>query len=303
MYGGAKHGAFQKYTTCREVVVAKIPDNLPFAEAVVLPLALSTSMVALFELLQLALPSTESRSTGKSVLVWGGSSSIGSIAIQLVAAAGYKVITTASAKNHEYVKELGATAVFDHSDPNVTSLLIEALKGSDCAGVYDCIGTDETKAACADILGKMGGGVLPVVTWPLPANLPPSVKPVLGTFGLLEFKEETLLTCSISLRHESRLGGEPRWCKTLERLCACSAGGWTIEGQAQAQGHNRGVGSHSSCNGPTEEGCVCAEDCGRAVSVYCSSPKRLRLRLRILKQWNHARLSVIVGVPLSTSST
>ncbi len=187
MYGGAKHGAFQKYTTCREVVVAKIPDNLPFAEAVVLPLALSTSMVALFELLQLALPSTESRSTGKSVLVWGGSSSIGSIAIQLVAAAGYKVITTASAKNHEYVKALGATAVFDHSDPNVTSLLIEALKGSDCAGVYDCIGTDETKAACADILGKMGGGVLPVVTWPLPANLPPSVKPVLGTFGLLEF--------------------------------------------------------------------------------------------------------------------
>ncbi len=147
MYGGAKHGAFQKYTTCREVVVAKIPDNLPFAEAVVLPLALSTSMVALFELLQLALPSTESRSTGKSVLVWGGSSSIGSIAIQLVAAAGYKVITTASAKNHEYVKALGATAVFDHSDPNVTSLLIEALKGSDCAGVYDCIGTDERGSA------------------------------------------------------------------------------------------------------------------------------------------------------------
>ncbi|KAK5551685.1 hypothetical protein LTR46_010280 [Exophiala xenobiotica] len=179
MYGGAKHGAFQKYSTCREVVVAKIPDNLPFAEAVVLPLALSTSIVALFELLQLELPSIEARSTSKSVLIWGGSSSVGTTAIQLAAAAGYKVITTASAKNHEYVKALGATEVFDHSDPDVMGLLTEALKGSDCAGVYDCIGTDETKEACAILLSKIGGGVLPVVTFPLPTNLPPSVKPVL----------------------------------------------------------------------------------------------------------------------------
>ena len=38
-------------------------------------------------------------------------------AIQLAHIAGYKVVTTASPKNHELVKSLGADAVFDVRSP------------------------------------------------------------------------------------------------------------------------------------------------------------------------------------------
>jgi NADPH:quinone reductase-like Zn-dependent oxidoreductase len=42
--------------------------------------------------------------TGKTLLVWGGSTSVGSNAIQLGVAAGYEVVTTASPKNFDYVR-------------------------------------------------------------------------------------------------------------------------------------------------------------------------------------------------------
>ncbi|KAJ9608189.1 hypothetical protein H2200_007177 [Cladophialophora chaetospira] len=179
LYGGARHGSFQAYTACREVVVAKIPDELPFDHAVVLPLGLSTSITGLFEHLALELPSVDRKSLGKTVLIWGGSSSMGSTAIQLAAASGYEVLTTASERNHAYVKSLGASEVFDYSGPGVTKELIQRLSRTDFAGVYDCIGEEHSTRACAEVLSKFGGGVLPTVLWP-PNDLPANVKPVLG---------------------------------------------------------------------------------------------------------------------------
>ena len=52
-------------------------------------------------------------STGKVVLIWGGSTSVGSNAIQLAVAAGHEVVSTASPRNFDCVKSLGASAVFD----------------------------------------------------------------------------------------------------------------------------------------------------------------------------------------------
>jgi NADPH:quinone reductase-like Zn-dependent oxidoreductase len=50
---------------------------------------------------------------GKRVFVWGGASSVGGNAIQSARAAGLEVLTTASGRNFEYVKKLGASVVFD----------------------------------------------------------------------------------------------------------------------------------------------------------------------------------------------
>jgi len=179
VFGGATHGSFQNYTTCREVVVAKIPDHLSFSQAVVLPLGLSTSIVGLFELLGLRMPSIERRPAGKVVLIWGGSSSMGSTAIQLAAAAGYEVLATASPRNHEFVKSLGATEVFDHSDPDVLDLIVRKLESSDFAGAYDCIGEEGTTRSCAAISSRFGGGILPTVL-PPPNDLPENVKAIMG---------------------------------------------------------------------------------------------------------------------------
>jgi NADPH:quinone reductase-like Zn-dependent oxidoreductase len=185
MFGGAKHGGFQHYTTCREVVVAKIPDSVPLSHAVVLPLGLSTSITGLFEHLKLDIPSGDAETKRKTVLIWGGSSSMGSTAIQLAVAAGYDVVSTASQRNHDYVKDLGALEVFDHTDPEVVEKISKRLQTGDVAGVYDCIGEEASTRACAAILSQFGGGVLPTVLWP-PNDLPANVKATLGKWFFLQ---------------------------------------------------------------------------------------------------------------------
>jgi NADPH:quinone reductase-like Zn-dependent oxidoreductase len=79
------------------------------------------------------------------VLVWGGASSVGSNGIQLAKAAGYEVITTASPKNFEYVKRLGASEVFDYRSPSVVEDLVNAFNTRTLAGVLDCIGFEAAK--------------------------------------------------------------------------------------------------------------------------------------------------------------
>jgi NADPH:quinone reductase-like Zn-dependent oxidoreductase len=78
------NASFQLYTTCMELLVAEVPDSIPLSHAAVLPLAVSTAATGLFRHLKLPLPTLEPKPTGKTVLIWGGSSSVGSAAIQYV---------------------------------------------------------------------------------------------------------------------------------------------------------------------------------------------------------------------------
>ncbi|KAI9739701.1 MAG: hypothetical protein M1834_006420 [Cirrosporium novae-zelandiae] len=171
-------GGFQLYTTCPEILVAKVPDSLPLASAVVLPLSISTAATGLFRHLGLQFPTLNPKPTGEMILIWGGSSSCGSSAIQLAVAAGYKVITTASSRNHDYVKSLGAAYAFDHTHPDVVDQIIKILSGGKLAGVFDCISEEKTARACAEILSRFGGGVLPLLLW-APEGLPSNVKTVM----------------------------------------------------------------------------------------------------------------------------
>ncbi|TVY52236.1 Dehydrogenase azaJ, partial [Lachnellula cervina] len=110
-------GAFQEYTVLRDHMTSHIPAALSYESASVIPLGLSTAASGLFQkgLLGLQHPSVPPKPTGKSLLIWGGSTSVGCNAIQLAVAAGYEVITTASPKNFTLVKTLGATQAFDYN--------------------------------------------------------------------------------------------------------------------------------------------------------------------------------------------
>ncbi|OAK97050.1 GroES-like protein [Phaeosphaeriaceae sp. SRC1lsM3a] len=154
-------GGYQLYTLCNALVVAKIPSGLDYNSASVLPLAISTASACLFkkETLALPLPTTASKpsSSGKSVLVWGGSSSVGATAIQLAAGAGHKVVSIASKHNIDKVKDLGAAAVFDYKSPTVAEDIVAALEGTEFAGVCDCIATPDALKAWAPVYKKLGG--------------------------------------------------------------------------------------------------------------------------------------------------
>ncbi len=154
-----KHGAFQQYTLVPSLVVAPIPSSMSFEQASVLPLAISTASVGLFEKRALGLqnPSMSPKSSGTTLLIWGGSSSVGSLAIQLAVAAGAEVITVASKQNFEYCKKLGATQVFDYSDKTVVDKLVESLRGKTMVGAYDAIG-GTANGMVARVLSKCEGG-------------------------------------------------------------------------------------------------------------------------------------------------
>ncbi|KAJ5587305.1 alcohol dehydrogenase [Penicillium hispanicum] len=155
---------FQLYTVVREILVSAVPSSLPLSQAAVLPLCYSTASSALYVQLDLPLPSLTPKPTGKRILLWGGSSSVGSSAIQLAVASGLEVVTTASSVNHEYVKSLGATHVFDHKDADVIDKIVNVLKPGDY--VVDCITNQATQVLCGEVLGKIGGGKLPLMFFP-----------------------------------------------------------------------------------------------------------------------------------------
>ena len=150
-------GSFQEYTVLLAHMAAPIPDTLSYEEATVLPLALSTAACGLFQKDHLALqyPTVTPKPTGKTLLIWGGSTSVGNNAIQLAVAAGYEVITTASPRNFDNVKELGASQVFDYHSKTVVKDIINAFKGKTIAGAL-ALGK-ESAECCVDIIHGCSG--------------------------------------------------------------------------------------------------------------------------------------------------
>jgi len=149
--------AFQTYTVLLAHMAAPIPSTMSYESAATLPLALSTAACGLFQKDHLALqyPSADPKPTRKTLLVWGGSTSVGSNAIQLAVAAGYEVITTASPRNFDYVKKLGASQAFDYSSKTVVKDIIAAFQGKTLAGAL-AIGTGSAEP-CADIVHACDG--------------------------------------------------------------------------------------------------------------------------------------------------
>lgn len=168
----AAYGGFQLYVKLKAIVTTKIPDGLTFEEAAVLPLSLATAAAGLYvsEVLGLRLPRIPGsaalivsplESDRETLLLWGGSSSVGSSVVQLAVASGYNVVATASPSNYGYVKGLGASLVLDYHNPDIVPILVQLLQrfgNGKVVGAYDAIGTDITVRQTAAVLQALGGG-------------------------------------------------------------------------------------------------------------------------------------------------
>lgn len=109
----ASEGAFLVYTVVLAHMPAAIPDTFTQEVAAFLPLRLSTTACGMFgaDPLALTLPYPQPEAKAQTVLVQGGSTTVGSKTIQLAVAAGYRVITTAAPRYFCYVSGLGARGV------------------------------------------------------------------------------------------------------------------------------------------------------------------------------------------------
>ena len=152
--------------------LARIPDSLSFEEAATLGVGITTVGQALYMTLKFPLPVAEPSATPDSILIYGGSTATGTLAIQYAKLSGLKVLTTCSPKNFGLVKSLGADAVFDYNEPDCAEK-IRAYTEDSLYYVLDTISQEASFKICAGALSSDSSkhelhcvALLPVDTWP-----------------------------------------------------------------------------------------------------------------------------------------
>lgn len=185
-----REGAFQLYNVAKVELVAKIPNNIPFFDACVLPVAFSTAITGLCapvgQGLGLPFPSLDPKPCGKTVVIWGASASTGILFLQIARAAGIETIAVASASNHELCKSHGAAVAVNHREPSVVEQVADAIKevGGDFVGIVDCVSDPETSLPhCTAVLQKVGGGQLGLLLPDMQMKAPENVR-VTNIFGV-----------------------------------------------------------------------------------------------------------------------
>ncbi|MCF7702411.1 zinc-binding alcohol dehydrogenase family protein [Loktanella sp. M215] len=167
-------GGFQTRTILDVNLASPMPNSMTYTQACVLPLGIGTAACGLFQTDHLGLdhPRMGAKKSGITVLVWGGASSVGSCAIQLAVAAGYDVVTTASPKNADALKALGAREVIDYHRNDVVDAVVAAFDGHQIAGAIFTVG--ET-GPCYDAVSRLKGNRTVASTLPIPEDKPETV--------------------------------------------------------------------------------------------------------------------------------
>jgi len=103
----ARDGSYAEYIVVKESEVAPKPASIDHVHAAAVPLAALTAWQALFDAARL--------SAGQTVLIHGAAGGVGSFAVQFAKIKGARVIGTASKKNHDYLRSLGADEAIDYN--------------------------------------------------------------------------------------------------------------------------------------------------------------------------------------------
>ncbi|KAJ7709573.1 GroES-like protein [Mycena rosella] len=180
-----ERGAFQQYALADVRLTSKIPAKADYDSASSFPVAGNTAAGALYGQLKFKEPwlGGEGAYKGEKIVILGGSSSVGSYAIQLAVLSGLEVITTSSPSHFDYLKSLGATAVIDRSAPDVAAQILAAA-GGPVKYVVDSISLPPTQLLGVEILQPQGKLVLVLRTQP-PTQAAAEAKDIamLGTYG------------------------------------------------------------------------------------------------------------------------
>ncbi|KAJ5110597.1 GroES-like protein [Penicillium argentinense] len=150
------NGSFAEYVAAKADLLYRIPENVTFENAATIGIGATTGGLALFKTLGLSFAERKVTPSSPSVLVYGGATSSGIIAIQLLRVAGYRVIAVCSSRNFGFVKDLGAEVAFDyHSD--TCGKDIRAYTQDDLGYALDCISSTSSMGICYDALRSQPG--------------------------------------------------------------------------------------------------------------------------------------------------
>ncbi|MFI6449577.1 NADP-dependent oxidoreductase [Kitasatospora sp. NPDC050543] len=129
-------GTFAEYVAAPVRTLARKPASLTFEQAAGLPLAGLTAYQALAGALEVK--------PGESVLIHAAAGGVGSLAVQIAVALGARVVGTASERNHEYLRGLGAEPV---SYGEGLAERVRALAPQGVDAVLDLVGGDALQAS------------------------------------------------------------------------------------------------------------------------------------------------------------
>ena len=107
-------GTFAEYVCLRADEIAAAPESLPLAESGAVPLAAMTAWHGLM--------TQGEMKSGQRVLIQGGSGGVGHFAVQFARRLGATVYVTASSKNQDFLRELGADVAIDYNTDELQEL-------------------------------------------------------------------------------------------------------------------------------------------------------------------------------------
>jgi len=142
-----RNGSAAEYLAVRADGLAPKPATLDHVAAASVPLAALTAWQTFFDKAPLQ--------KGQRVLIHGGAGGVGIFAVQLANWIGARVIATGSARNHDFLGELGAHEVVDYN----TTRFEDAVQDADV--VLDTVG-GETLDRSWSVL-KRGGTLVSIV--------------------------------------------------------------------------------------------------------------------------------------------
>jgi len=123
-----QEGTYCEKVATKAAVLAKKPDHISHIDIDALSLIGLTAVISIEETLNLQ--------SGEKILIQGGAGGVAGFAIQLAKHIGAHVVTTASARNHDYVRGLGADEIIDYNAQDFTEVV------SDCDAVFETVGGD-----------------------------------------------------------------------------------------------------------------------------------------------------------------
>jgi NADPH:quinone reductase-like Zn-dependent oxidoreductase len=136
-----QEGAYAEKIAIKASITARKPASLSHVDAAALALAGLTAICTVEDTLKLK--------AGETILIQGGAGGVAAFAIQLSKHLGARVITTASAANHDYLRTIGADEIIDYNAVDFTKVV------KDCDAVFDTVGGDVAQRSFAVL--KPGG--------------------------------------------------------------------------------------------------------------------------------------------------
>lgn len=205
-----ENGAWSEYVAVAGDLVYLLPPHLTYQEGASMGAALATVGMALYfswdlprpyevseaqnnindarrsgppsgDNKKLTAPQSDSgpardQATKQYALVYGGSTTCGAMALQMLRISGLVPVCTSSPKNFGLVKSFGAEEAFDYHSPSCADD-IRRYTNNSLAYVLDCITSLDSMRVCYTAMGQVGGQYMGLDPVPLRAHTRRDIKP------------------------------------------------------------------------------------------------------------------------------